>query len=703
MSNSPPPRQSTPAKGAGPSRFARFEKPGKAARDHPSPNPPAGNSFNFGFNKDPDGSISSTANLPAEGQTSAVMPLGAQASIAEPEVPASRVGDDAEESEILATSLSKVSLKEVPSEFIADFQESLKMSGKLHKNLQRLASCLASGTLDTATEQWILGTGPRSSRADQSANDDLSARNTLQAAQKSVGLGLFTRYEGSMEGSMEGLLPESDVGNETKVLGKSEIGGPNQEFMYTTDYHKSLFVSNSQRSAAQQSTSTALDIPFLPTTHTQASTEISSPSLKPTFPAANTSDFKKALPISYLPAKRDSFRLRLEQVGYENIAKVEKWTKHVPVSKSNQRHVHAFDTDKPIIDLPTGSKPKLKDTSLRFSPPNPNEQTRRRHSDSFCSTNKFESAIMSKHYDFKKHLKENQEPQSSMEKMEQVNHPEKTLTRGEETEAGSVNQIATEVTPAEQAGLILQDEVDQGYNPPTANVALRTQELRSDPFFQPLSPWKEIKTVSEKNRRFGREFYGEYFDNIWIKAYHTVKNRRFGRYNPIEGRRTFDRRRGEREVYDPSSDKTGTVQWKTHQIFECYFGMREVIGQMKNLDDEKTSTEKKVQTLQERFAKGEYGEFRDPEHMATHIRALKLQLDTIIPDRLMKFKVRQVLMKRAAETNLWDIAKQDIRYVYQGELLNGVLYMRDYFADIQPELSDEEIDELGKDMRHEDF
>ncbi|KAK6344863.1 hypothetical protein TWF718_006815 [Orbilia javanica] len=583
-----------------------------------------------------------------------------------------------------------------PSKLVEEFKESFELSKKLHESLQRLASQL--GSLGINAEKLNLISEPKVPQpALLASSNDVDYKISWQDKPSK-----FWNGPGGIDTTG---VSQFDI--DPDVV--SVPSGPSAGMSFDLTRNKTSFFIQSEGSATQPLTN-------LPSNDNRSpdKSAIKPPPFNFTTFGTDSSKLKETfLPASTIEERPPIPDLEQNKAKEAKAASIRMWAEHIPASKPNEKHIHAFDVDKPIVDVPTNSIPK-EDTSLKFSPPDLKQRTQRRHSDSFCSSGRARhtSAVTGgivKPYDFRKNPK--RQPRTTSRRMKYANRsPDKTGPRGDEnltlSLSGHPKQAIIQPEPEPVAKIEFVETPtgdDTEYAPYKVKPLLSEEELRSEPFFSKLLPFKDVKKVSEKNRRYARTFYGEQYEKLWVGAYETVKARRTGIYNPITGKREFDKRKGEKEIYDPSSERYGTVDWKAHQVFECYFGMRDMIEEVKKITERQEAAGVEIPQLKEQYENGEYGEFEIADFMATHIRTRELEITTILPDRLKKIKVRQTLMKRAAENHLWDIAKQDYKFHYTGEMLNGILYMRDYFSGINPSYTQDELIAMGMEIPHEEF
>ncbi|KAK6520175.1 hypothetical protein TWF506_000458 [Arthrobotrys conoides] len=588
----------------------------------------------------------------------------------------------------------KVITKEVPPGLVQEFRESLELSKKLNESLQRLAGQLGSGPFDINTNKQNPISEPKTSQSSLPINN--------------IDFGVYEIPSWQDRTSKWGRSESIDLTGASQLLIDPDTISAPSGTSASASFHLN---QNRTYFFVQSEASTTRPLSNLPSKNNVTSDKATKPPTQdPKATASGINDasrFKQPLLPSVTVEEKPSIPDPEEHMKIKE-ASIRQWAEHLPISEPDTKHVHAFDVDKPIIDIPTNSIILKKDTSLKFSPPDPNHRTQRRHSDSFCSSGRVKHTsaltIGIKPYDFGRDPK--RRPRTPTRRMKYANRsPEKSeLPGNEKSDIDPTEHTERATTPVEPTA---QDEPAAGddtqYNPYKTKTSLLEEELRKDPIFSKPLPFKDVKRASEKNRRYKRAFYDDQFGKLWVGAYEAVKARRTGKYNPLAGKVEFDKRKGEKEIYDPVSENTGTIDWKAHQVFECYFGMLEVINEMKKITEKQKAAGDEIPKLKEKYENGEFGEFQTADVMATYIRSREFEVTDILPKQSSKLKVRQTLMKRAGENHLWDIAKQDHKFQYTGGMLDGILFMRNYFADINPAYTEAELDAMGVKIPHEEF
>ncbi|KAF3096532.1 hypothetical protein TWF594_003706 [Orbilia oligospora] len=599
----------------------------------------------------------------------------------EPETSTVELGDTAIPVEV-EPEKAKATPKDIPSRLVEEFRESLELSKKLNESLQRLAE-------------------PKAPQRSPPINININSND----------IGLYEIPSWQDRTSKWNSLESIDLTGASQFpIDPDTISAPSG-----TSVGASFHLTRNKSSFFVQSEASTTRPPInLPSNNNVISNKTTEqPSQDPKATPSGINDASK-LKQTLFPSNIIEEKPPIpdpEQHKKLKEASIRQWANHLPVSKTDEKHVHAFDIDKPIIDIPTNSIIK-QDTSLKFSPPDPKNRPQRRHSDSFCSSSRVTHkstllAIKVKPYDFGRDPK--RRPRTPTRRMKYANRsPEKSELRSDDEpevdDTEHAEEITTPVKPAAQdetASILTGNDTE--YSPYKAKFLLSEEEMRKEPYFSKLLPFKDVKRTSEKNRRYKRVFYDEQCRSIWIGAYETVKARKTGSYNPLTEKREFDKRKGEQEIYNPADESRGSIDYKTHQVFECYFGMLEVNDEIKKITDKQEAAGDEIPKLKEQYDSGEYGEFETAEVMAPYIRSRELEATTILPDQLKKLKVRQTLLKRAGENNLWDIAKMDHKFHYTGEMLDGILFMRNFFAEISPAYTQAELKEMGIDIPHEEF
>ncbi|KAK6496732.1 hypothetical protein TWF481_001720 [Arthrobotrys musiformis] len=588
-------------------------------------------------------------------------------------------------------------LEDMPADFVKEFQESVKLSQKLSDNLQRLAGRWNSGSFKTNADKQTSATVPKAEQPTHPADSegfvafDIDSKPPWQDRSPLRRNGQDT---GMTEASRFGMDPDAvSVPSDPSAVMDRTFAKNNSTFFIQSESsasrpHASIVSKGnitSHKAAEDKSAKVTISgrDPFeLSETHISTTAPVKQE------PAATVEQLLAALAEDPQPTKQEDPAAAREKLRKD---KIEAWVSKVPASKPGQKHVHAFDTDEPIIDVPPTSPPKP--VPLRLSPPINKHLTQRRHSDSFCSSGPIRQAsaatVGAKPYVPSKDPKPR--PRTPTKRMKYAKGQSgKPQPSGNEAPDLTNKENTKEPTDQDEPSVTADDEVDL-YVPGQQKSLLLEEELRKEPYFSRLVPFKDLEDPSEKNRRFSRILLEEQYGKLWIGAYDNVKGRVTGVYNPITGKREFDKRKGEKEIYDPSSERVGTVDWKAHQVFECYFAMRETLKELKKLTGRQEFVEREIPRLEKLLAKGECDTFAGVDEMATMIRSQKLEMYTILPGRLIKLRTRQTLLKRAGENNLWDIAKQDYKFHYSGEMLYGILFMRDYFAGIEEGLSEEDL------------
>ncbi|KAK6522731.1 hypothetical protein TWF281_002167 [Arthrobotrys megalospora] len=606
-----------------------------------------------------------TASIPRDAETESIMskPIldGRQKVTMEPDSPGSPVTVISKE--------SKAHLQGISPGLVKEVQQSLQLSQQLTGALQRLAGHL--GCMDINTSKQSLIPKPKIPQPPPPLHS-----NDVNFIDPSKFLNLIENTIGTH-------WPGAPI--ETASVSDSEPSQVSRPFW---------FIPGSEYSGHLQATK---PLPYPKAIPTKSGVV----SLQTTISQINASEPKE----TKSPAITVRCEPSIPNPEDKKKATIEEWVERLPVSKPNEKHVHAFDTDKPIIDIPTNSLPKPKETTLRFSPPTPKYQTPRRHSDSFCSSDpaRLASAVAMKQYDFGKRTK--RQPRTPTNRMKYINRsPEKPGQREDE---------ATDLTVTEEVAGPAQEELPQTeptssnvindmYNPgdPDA-LLLHDEEVRSDPYFAPIVPLKDVESGIEMTTRFFEEIETIQYDRLWSQAYKQVKARRVGVYNPSKEKRDYDKRKGEKEVYNPA--RYGTVFWKVHQVFECYFSMREVLVEIDKNKERAKAAKLELEKLQEQCEKAGAGINLDKMVSATHIRRCQLELSTVLPEQMKKYQVRKTMLKRVAESSLWDIAKLDETYAFRGEMLHGIVWMRDYFAEIKPAYARDILTGMGIEVRQEGF
>ncbi|EGX44274.1 hypothetical protein AOL_s00193g186 [Orbilia oligospora ATCC 24927] len=616
----------------------------------------------------------------------------------EPEASTIELGDTAIPVEV-EPEKAKATPKDIPSGLVEEFRESLELSKKLNESLQRLAGQLGPVSFDINADKQKLLSEPKAPQPPPPIN----------IISNDIGL-----YEiPSWQDRTSKWNPSESIdltGASQFPIDPDTISAPSG-----TSAGASFHLTRNKSSFFVQSEASTTRPPInLPSNNNVISNKATEqPSQDPKATPLGINDASK-LKQTLFPSNVVEEKPPIpdpEQHKKLKEASIRQWANHLPVSKTDEKHVHAFDIDKPIIDIPTDSILK-QDTSLKFSPPDPKNRLQRRHSDSFCSSGRVTHKNTSfvgkiKPYDFGRDPK--RRPRTPTRRMKYANRsPDKSELRSDDEPEVDDTEHAEEITtPVKSAA---QDETasiltgnDTDYTPYKTKLLLSEEEMRKEPYFSKLLPFKDVKRTSEKNRRYKRVFYDEQCRSIWIGAYETVKARKTGSYNPLTEKREFDKRKGEQEIYNPADESRGSVDYKTHQVFECYFGMLEVNDEIKKITDKQEAAGDEIPKLKEQYDSGEYGEFETAEVMAPYIRSRELEVTTILPDQLKKLKVRQTLLKRAGENNLWDIAKMDHKFHYNGEMLDGILFMRNFFAEISSAYTQAELKEMGIDIPHEEF
>ncbi|KAF3925239.1 hypothetical protein ABW20_dc0104936 [Dactylellina cionopaga] len=232
---------------------------------------------------------------------------------------------------------------------------------------------------------------------------------------------------------------------------------------------------------------------------------------------------------------------------------------------------------------------------------------------------------------------------------------------------------------------------------------LSEEKLRKDDFFSPLRGIDDLPNGPEKQQRFFDKIIVDQWDKLWTDAYNRVRSRTLGVYDPIKEKRLFDKAKGEEEQYDPIQSRQGSLEWSIHQVFECYVAMREVTNEIEGLRTKAQNLKTEVEQNQRMFSSGNYGKYNHGDVMSAHIELKKIELKKEIPDRLYKLQVRKSLLKKAGESHLWDVAKEDYRFNYRGEMLRGILIVRKFFEETGVDVTDDELKEMGYIVRHEHF
>ncbi|EPS37018.1 hypothetical protein H072_9412 [Dactylellina haptotyla CBS 200.50] len=228
------------------------------------------------------------------------------------------------------------------------------------------------------------------------------------------------------------------------------------------------------------------------------------------------------------------------------------------------------------------------------------------------------------------------------------------------------------------------------------------EKLRHDKFFTQPQDLKKMPKGPEKQKLFFEQALKEQWDQLWIGAYNTVRSKEKGVYNPTKLKREY-KKRGE-EIYDPIQTKRGSLEWSIHQVFECYFATQQTKKEMQRLRQTEKELRKAIETSQQREQSDDLVKLSGYSGVSSaHIEQNQRTLEVEIPDQLKKLHVRQTLLKRAGEAHLWDIAKEDHKYQYQGEMLYGILKVRKYFADIKTHVTDEELKDMGLLVRNDSF
>ncbi|KAK6338834.1 hypothetical protein TWF696_009642 [Orbilia brochopaga] len=221
-------------------------------------------------------------------------------------------------------------------------------------------------------------------------------------------------------------------------------------------------------------------------------------------------------------------------------------------------------------------------------------------------------------------------------------------------------------------------------------------ELRKDPLFAPpFQPSKPPKT-REDFQHFGDRLIKKQWDKLWQDCYEGVKARetRGGTYDPVKQKRVFDPAKGEKDSYDPIQGKEGSLEWAIHQLMECYETMKitlqEIEAKIEDIEENVLTEEKWIQTMEKYGAK-----LTDDEKVKVDCaEQLRHQVAMRISPELRQLEVRKGLLKRTAESHLWYIAKQDEKYKYQGDMLRGLIFARDYFAKLPLYVDDSELEGL---------
>ncbi|KAK6539386.1 hypothetical protein TWF694_009611 [Orbilia ellipsospora] len=143
-------------------------------------------------------------------------------------------------------------------------------------------------------------------------------------------------------------------------------------------------------------------------------------------------------------------------------------------------------------------------------------------------------------------------------------------------------------------------------------------------------------------------------------------------------------------MYDPLQSNRGSIQWSIHQVFECYAALIQVDREI-DLIHHQISTPQKPQQQARSWM------------MSSEMTRKRRDLDTEMQDKLHMLRVRRALLKKAGEGHLWDIAKEDHKNNYRGEMLYGILEMRKIFASTASDVKDDELREIGHKVRKSGF
>ncbi|EWC43868.1 hypothetical protein DRE_07245 [Drechslerella stenobrocha 248] len=234
------------------------------------------------------------------------------------------------------------------------------------------------------------------------------------------------------------------------------------------------------------------------------------------------------------------------------------------------------------------------------------------------------------------------------------------------------------------------DDDDIFLNPGDDIKLLSSEKIRETELFSPpYVPNNPPQGAKDFRHILGR-IEEDQWDNMWQQCFQRVKARRGGVFDPVKGKRAYDPKKGEAERYDAIQGKHGSLEWSIDQLFECYSSIKKVIKAIKE-------NRAQVEDLYRMIAK--YEQQGPTEHgnyaFQQAASGVRDRLFKILPSQLHELQVRKTLLKKVGESHLWDIAKEDHKYNYRGEMLRGIVAAQKFFADTRADVGDEELKMLG--------
>ncbi|KAF3914007.1 hypothetical protein ABW21_db0209058 [Orbilia brochopaga] len=228
-------------------------------------------------------------------------------------------------------------------------------------------------------------------------------------------------------------------------------------------------------------------------------------------------------------------------------------------------------------------------------------------------------------------------------------------------------------------------------------------ELHKDKLFDPPYKPNNPRRTREDFQDFGERLIEKQWNKLWKECYERViaRQARGGTYDPVKEKRVFDASKGEKDSYDTIQGKQESLEWVIDQLMECYVNIKSTYEDLERKQAEQKEVNKDLESLQQALDEAGYEEDEN-DGMLRVIESQKKELQAQIAKELHQLRVRKTLLKRAGQNHLWHIAKQDCKYKYTGETLRGLVTVRNFFANMGDDITDELMHALGTKLKLQD-